>query len=469
MIGTDCYIEEKRRQADRHTMMTQEPVRKLILKLAVPTIISMSVTAMYNLVDSYFIGHLSTNATAGVGIAFAYQSFIQAIGFFFGSGSGNYISRALGAKKEQNAEKMASTGFFSALLAGIAIGLAGLIFIKPLATLLGATPDIESYAIDYLKYLLIAAPFMISQMVLNNQLRLQGNASQAMIGLVSGAIINIILDPVFIYTLELGVSGAAIATLVSQIISWSILLIVTTFKGNVHIRIKQFRPTIYYYRNIFGGGIPSFLRQSLGCVATVLLNWGAAKFALPGQEASTIAAFAVVSRIMMFAMSIILGFGQGFQPVCGYNWGAKRFDRVKASYLFTIKTSTLAIIAMSVTGIIFAPEIVAFFRDEDPILIEIGARVLRWQCLAFPLVGLTTPTNMLLQNICRTLPATILAMSRQGLFFIPAILIVPQIWGIRGLEATMAIADTCTFLLALPFVIGILNELSAKEKVSNKQ
>lgn len=449
--------------------MTQRPVDRLILKLAIPTIISMTITAMYNLADSYFIGHLSTQATAGVGIAFAYQSFIQAIGFFFGSGSGNYISRALGAKKEQNAEKMASTGFFSALLAGIAIGLAGLIFIKPLATLLGATPDIESYAIDYLKYLLIAAPFMISQMVLNNQLRLQGNASQAMIGLVSGAIINIILDPVFIYTLELGVSGAAIATLVSQIISWSILLIVTTFKGNVHIRIKQFRPTIYYYRNIFGGGIPSFLRQSLGCVATVLLNWGAAKFALPGQEASTIAAFAVVSRIMMFAMSIILGFGQGFQPVCGYNWGAKRFDRVKASYLFTIKTSTLAIIAMSVTGIIFAPQIVAFFRNEDPLLIEIGARVLRWQCLAFPLVGLTTPTNMLLQNICRTLPATILAMSRQGIFFIPAIIIVPRLFGIHGLEATMAIADFCTFLLALPFVIGILNELSAKEKVSNKQ
>ena len=447
-------------------MMTQRPVDRLILKLAIPTIISMTITAMYNLADSYFIGHLSTHATAGVGIAFAYQSFIQAIGFFFGSGSGNYISRALGAKKEQNAEKMASTGFFSALLAGIAIGLAGLIFIKPLATLLGATPDIESYAIDYLKYLLIAAPFMISQMVLNNQLRLQGNASQAMIGLVSGAIINIILDPIFIYTLGLGVSGAAIATLVSQIISWSILLIVTTFKGNVHIRIKQFRPTLYYYRNIFGGGIPSFLRQSLGCVATVLLNWGAAKFALPGQEASTIAAFAVVSRIMMFAMSIILGFGQGFQPVCGYNWGAKRFDRVKASYLFTIKTSTLAIIAMSVTGIIFAPQIVAFFRDEDPLLIEIGARVLRWQCLAFPLVGLTTPTNMLLQNICRTLPATILAMSRQGIFFIPAIIIVPRLFGIHGLEATMAIADFCTFILALPFAINIHKELSAKENAT---
>ena len=446
--------------------MTQLPVDRLILKLAIPTIISMTITAMYNLADSYFIGHLSTHATAGVGIAFAYQSFIQAIGFFFGSGSGNYISRALGAKKEQNAEKMASTGFFSALLAGIAIGLAGLIFIKPLATLLGATPDIESYAIDYLKYLLIAAPFMISQMVLNNQLRLQGNASQAMIGLVSGAIINIILDPIFIYTLGLGVSGAAIATLVSQIISWSILLIVTTFKGNVHIKIKQFRPTIYYYRYIFGGGIPSFLRQSLGCVATVLLNWGAAKFALPGQEASTIAAFAVVSRIMMFAMSIILGFGQGFQPVCGYNWGAKRFDRVKASYLFTIKTSTLAIIAMSVTGIIFAPQIVAFFRDEDPLLIEIGARVLRWQCLAFPLVGLTTPTNMLLQNICRTLPATILAMSRQGIFFIPAIIIVPRLFGIHGLEATMAIADFCTFILALPFAINILKELSAKENAT---
>ena len=469
MIGTDCYVEEKRRQADRHTMMTQEPVRKLILKLAVPTIISMSVTAMYNLVDSYFIGHLSTNATAGVGIAFAYQSFIQAIGFFFGSGSGNYISRALGARKEADAEYMASTGFFSSFIVGTVITLFGLIFIHPFAKLLGATPEIEGYATDYLRYLLIAAPIMISQMVLNNQLRLQGNASQAMIGLVSGAIINIILDPIFIYHLNLGVSGASLATMISQTISWCILFTITTFKGNVHIRIKRFKPTAYYYKNIFGGGIPSFLRQSLGCIATILLNWGAAEFAVPGEESSTIAAFAVVSRIMLFAMSIILGFGQGFQPVCGYNWGAELYKRVKESYLFTMKTSTIIICSMSAAGIIFAPEIVAFFRDEDPILIEIGARVLRWQCLAFPLVGLTTPTNMLLQNICRTLPATILAMSRQGLFFSPAILIVPQIWGIRGLEATMAIADTCTFLLALPFVIGILNELSAKEKVSNKQ
>lgn len=456
--------EDKRRQEDRHTMMTQKPVNLLILKLAIPTIISMTVTAMYNLVDSYFIGNLSTDAVAGVGIAFAYQSFIQAIGFFFGSGSGNYISRTLGAKKETDAEYMAATGFFSSLIIGLIIAFAGLSFINPLARILGATPEIEPYATDYLRYLLIAAPIMISQMVLNNQLRLQGNASQAMIGLVSGAIINIILDPIFIYHFNLGVSGASIATMISQFISWCILLTITTFKGNVHIKTHRFRPTPFYYRNIFGGGIPSFLRQSLGCIATILLNWGAAKFALPGQEASTIAAFAVVSRIMLFAMSIILGFGQGFQPVCGYNWGAELYNRVKSSYLFTIKTSTIAILIMSSVGIVFAPEIVAFFRDEDPVLIEIGARVLRWQCLAFPLVGLTTPTNMLLQNICRTLPATILAMSRQGIFFIPAILIVPHIWGIRGLETTMAIADICTFILALPFAIGILRELTAKEK-----
>ncbi len=457
--------EEKKRQADRHSMMTQKPVNSLILKLAVPTIISMTVTAMYNLVDSYFIGHLSTAATAGVGIAFAYQSFIQAIGFFFGSGSGNYISRALGAKKEADAEYMASTGFFTSLIIGLIIGLTGLVFIHPFTRLLGATPDIESYATEYLRYLLIAAPIMISQMVLNNQLRLQGNASQAMIGLVSGAIINIILDPLFIYRLNLGVSGASMATMISQTISWIILYSITKRKGNVHIRISRFRPSGYYYKQIFGGGIPSFLRQSLGCLATILLNWGAAKYALTGQEASTIAAFAVVSRIMMFAMSIILGFGQGFQPVCGYNWGAELYDRVKSSYLFTIKTSTITILIMSVTGIIFAPQIVSFFRNEDPVLIEIGARVLRWQCIAFPLVGLTTPTNMLLQNICRTLPATILAMSRQGLFFIPAILIVPKIAGIHGLEATMAIADFCTFILALPFAIGILRELSAKKGI----
>lgn len=456
--------EDNLKRIAKYKMMTQAPIKGLILKMAVPTIVSMMITAAYNLVDAYFVGNLSTEATAGVGVAFAFQALIQAIGFFFGAGSGNFISRALGAQNDKGAEKMAATGFFSSIIVGIVIAALGLLSLSSLSKILGATQDVIPYTNSYMTYLLIAAPFMISQIVLNNQLRLQGNASLAMIGLISGAVLNIILDPIFIFHLDMGVSGASLATLISQFTSWCLLLWGTERKGNVHIRFKSFSPTIKRYKEIAGGGIPSFSRQALGCVSTIIMNWAAAKYAMPGNEASTIAAFAVVSRVMLFGLALILGFGQGFQPVCGFNWGARLYNRVKESYVFSIQISTFLILVMCSLGYIFAPQIVAFFRNEDPVLIEVGIKVMRWQCLAFPLVGLTMPTNMLLQNINRTGKATLLAMSRQGIFFLPAVILAPRIWGLAGLEATMAIADTGTFILSLPFAISIFKELNAKAK-----
>lgn len=459
-------IEDEHKRIVKYEMMTQAPIKSLILKMAVPTIISMMVSAIYNLVDAYFVGNLSTEATAGVGISFAFQAFIQAAGFFFGAGSGNFISRALGARNDKGAENMAATGFFSSIIVGVVIATLGLIFLSPLSKILGATQDVISYSNSYLRFILIATPFMISQMVLNNQLRLQGNASLAMIGLISGAVLNIILDPIFIFHLKMGVSGASLATFISQFISWCLLLWGTERKGNIHIRVKNYMPSVKLFKEMAGGGTPSFLRQALGCVSTIILNWAAAKYSMPGDEVSTIAAFAIVSRVMMFGFALILGLGQGFQPVCGFNWGAGLYKRVKDSYIFSIQISTLIILIMCTLGYFFAPQIVAFFRDEDPLLIEVGARVMRWQCMAFPTVGLTMPTNMLLQNINRTYKATLLAMSRQGIFFLPAVIIAPRIYGISGLEATIAIADVCTFLLALPFAISILKELNMRTRNS---
>lgn len=450
-----------RRQA-KYVRMTGTPVPKLVLQLAVPTIISMSVSAMYNLADSYFVGHVSTGATAAVGIAFAYQSFIQAIGFFFGSGSGNYLSRALGARDSAGAEKMAATGFLTSLILAVLVALAGLSCLTPLCRLLGATPDVLPSARAYMGWLLLATPFLVSQMSLNNQLRMQGNAVFAMIGVSSGAVLNVILDPIFIFTLDMGVAGASLSTAISQFVSWCLLLWGTTFHGNVHIHLRNFAPSAERYREIAAVGLPSLMRQSLGCISTICLNWAAAKYALPGCEASTIAAFSVVSRIMLCAMSVIIGFGQGFQPVCGFNWGAELYGRVRQAYVFTMKTSTAAILVMSVLGFVFAPEVIAFFRDADAELIRIGTTVLRWQCVAFPLVGVTSPTNMLLQNIRRTLPATLLSASRQGIFFYPALLIAPRLWGLQGLKCTMALADIGTFLLCVPFSVSILRELSRR-------
>lgn len=454
--------EDMRRRQAKYVRMTGTPVPKLVLQLAVPTIISMSVSAMYNLADSYFVGHVSTGATAAVGIAFAYQSFIQAIGFFFGSGSGNYLSRALGARDSAGAEKMAATGFLTSFILAVLVALAGLSCLTPLCRLLGATPDVLPSARAYMGWLLLATPFLVSQMSLNNQLRMQGNAVFAMIGVSSGAVLNVILDPIFIFTLDMGVAGASLSTAISQFVSWCLLLWGTTFHGNVHIHLRNFAPSAERYREIAAVGLPSLMRQSLGCISTICLNWAAAKYSLPGCEASTIAAFSVVSRIMLCAMSVIIGFGQGFQPVCGFNWGAELYGRVRQAYVFTMKTSTAAILVMSVLGFVFAPEVIAFFRDADAELIRIGTTVLRWQCVAFPLVGVTSPTNMLLQNIRRTLPATLLSASRQGIFFYPALLIAPRLWGLQGLQCTMALADIGTFLLCVPFAVSILRELSRR-------
>lgn len=454
--------EDMRRRQAKYVRMTGTPVPKLVLQLAVPTIISMSVSAMYNLADSYFVGHVSTGATAAVGIAFAYQSFIQAIGFFFGSGSGNYLSRALGARDSAGAEKMAATGFLTSFILAVLVALAGLSCLTPLCRLLGATPDVLPSARAYMGWLLLATPFLVSQMSLNNQLRMQGNAVFAMIGVSSGAVLNVILDPIFIFTLDMGVAGASLSTAISQFVSWCLLLWGTTFHGNVHIHLRNFAPSAERYREIAAVGLPSLMRQSLGCISTICLNWAAAKYALPGCEASTIAAFSVVSRIMLCAMSVIIGFGQGFQPVCGFNWGAELYGRVRQAYVFTMKTSTAAILVMSVLGFVFAPEVIAFFRDADAELIRIGTTVLRWQCVAFPLVGVTSPTNMLLQNIRRTLPATLLSASRQGIFFYPALLVAPRLWGLQGLQCTMALADIGTFLLCVPFAVSILRELSRR-------
>ena len=441
--------------------MTQTPVPRLVLRLAIPSMVSMVVTALYNVVDAAFIGRLSTEATAGIGIAFAYMTFIQAVGFFFGHGSGNFISRALGARSYDDAGRMAAVGFFSPLLIGLLSAVVGLPLLPQLVVLLGAPPAVVPHACNYLRFILLASPFMMSALTLNNQLRLQGNARFGMIGIVSGAILNILLDPILIFTLNLGVTGASIATAVSQLFAWCLLLHGTMRGESVHIRFSNFKPSWAAYREIVAGGLPSLFRQAFNCASAIMLNYAAARFASPGQEASSVAAFAVVSRTTMFAFSLILGFTQGFQPVCGFNYGAHLYRRVRQSYLFTLSVSTAMLTLLSTLGYIFAPQIIAVFRSEDPTLIQIGASALRWQCVVFPLCTLATTTGMLFQNIRLTFPATLLSIGRQGLFFIPAILILPQFLGLQGVEMAQATADLCTFLLTIPFAVWITRKLGA--------
>ncbi|MBR4506894.1 MAG: MATE family efflux transporter [Bacteroidales bacterium] len=439
--------------------MTQRPVKLLVCKLAVPTIVAMVTTALYNVVDAAFIGRLSTGGTAGIGISFGYMTFIQALGFFFGHGSGNYISRALGAKDASSASVVASVGVITPLLIGLLTAVICLPNLSAMSRLLGATPDVVPYANDYLRYIVAATPFMMAALTLNNQLRLQGNARFGMIGIVSGAVLNIGLDPLFIFTLGMGVKGASLATAVSQIFAFCLLLAGTFKPESVHITLRDFKPSLRVYYEIFRGGLPSLFRQLFNCAAAVSLNYCAALYAPAGQEASAVAAFAVVTRIMMFAFSVVLGFCQGFQPVCGFNYGAKLYGRVYESYMFALTVSTAFLIVISAVGFVFAPQIVALFRAEDPDLIAIGAVTLRWQCAAFPLVALSTATNMLFQNIRMTFPATLLSVCRNGLFFLPAVLLLPMWLGLQGVQMAQAVADVFTFILSLPYAVWIARKL----------
>ena len=448
----------------KYVEMTQRPVKLLVCKMAVPTIIAMVTTALYNVVDAAFIGRLSTEGTAAIGVSFAYMTFIQALGFFFGHGSGNYISRALGAKDTGSASVVASVGFVTPFLLGTLAAIVCLPNLSALSRLLGAPAEVVPYANDYLRYIVGAPPFMMSALTLNNQLRLQGNARFGMVGIVSGAILNIALDPLFIFTLGMGVSGASLATAVSQLFAWCLLLGGTFRPESLHIRLRDFKPSWRVYYEIFRGGLPSLFRQVFNCAAAVSLNYCAALYAPPGQEASAVAAFAVVTRIMMFAFSVVLGFCQGFQPVCGYNYGARKYDRVRESWLFTSSVATAFLLVISAVGLIFSPQIVALFRAEDPALIEIGAVTLRWQCAAFPLVGLFTATGMLFQNIRMTFPATLLSVCRNGLFFLPALLLLPTWLGMQGVQMAQGVADMLTFVLAVPYAVWINRKLKKDMK-----
>lgn len=443
---------------DNYLYLTTTPVPRLIVSLAVPTIISMLVTSFYNMADTYFVGKINTQSTAAVGIVFSVMSIIQAVGFFFGHGSGNYISRKLGAQETGNAEKMAATGFFWALFMGIFLAVVGLIFLTPLSLALGSTPTILPYTEKYLGIILLGAPFMTASLVLNNQIRFQGNAAYAMVGIVSGAVINVILDPILIFVFDMGISGAALATVISQICSFSLLLYMGRKGGNIRIRFKNFTPSLAFIKEIIGGGTPSLARQGLASVATILLNVAAGAY---GDAA--IAGMSIVTRIAMFINAFLIVFGQGFQPVCGFNYGAGLYARVRQGFWFCVKVGFIFLLVCALAGMGFAEEIVSLFRKGDPDVIAVGAAALRWQFITFPLGSWIVMSNMMLQTIRKPVKATIISSARQGLFFIPLIFILSHYLGLQGVEMCQAVADLLTFILAIPLTCSVLNEMKRKQ------
>lgn len=449
--------EEQRQQ--KFDRMTKTPIPRLIGELAVPTIISMLVTSFYNMADTFFVGKINTSATAAVGIVFPLMAMIQALGFFCGHGSGNYISRQLGAHNFEDASKMSATGFVTAFVLGLGILVVGFLFTDPLLHIMGSTETILPYARSYMRIILIGAPYMTASLVLNNQLRFQGSAFYSMIGITTGAVLNIGLDPLFIFVLDMGVAGAALATIISQFVSFCLLIAGTFRGGNLRLNLRDFSPSLKYYQNIVKGGAPSLFRQGLGSFATVCLNLMAGPY---GDAA--IAAMSIVTRISQFAASVVIGFGQGFQPVCGFNYGAKLFKRVQEGFWFCVKFCTSVLLVAAVCGWIFSPNLIGIFLKTDPLVIEYGSQALRLQALTFPLVGWITIANMMLQTIGKTVKASLLAMSRQFLFFVPVILTLPGFLGILGVQLSQPIADFCSFLLAVPLSISVLREMSHEQE-----
>ncbi|MBQ7058369.1 MAG: MATE family efflux transporter [Firmicutes bacterium] len=449
--------DRKKNSKEKLDYLMNAPIPKLIRDMSVPTIISMLVTSFYNLVDTAFVGRIDTQATAAVGVAFSVMALIQAFSFMFGHGSGNYISRQLGAREFDDAKKMAATGFVSVLIVGVAISIIGSVFVRPIAHMIGSTDTILPYAVSYLRIIFLGAPFIMGSFVLNNHMRFQGNASIAMIGIVTGAILNIALDPLLIFVLDMGVAGAALATIISQFVSFCILLYLNRKRAAIRVSFKHFTPTWHYYKNILNGGIPSLVRQGIGSVATILLNLEAGIYGAAAADAA-IAAMGVVSRITMFAYSALIGFGQGFQPVCGTNYGAKNYARVKEAFHYCVKIGSIALAVLSILGFIFAKPLVAAFRD-DPMVIEIGYVALRAQCVVFVLNVYVIMSTMLLQTIGKAVPASIVAMARQGLFFVPMILLLPLFLGLFGVQIAQPAADVFSFILAIPLCRKVLREM----------
>jgi len=444
--------------------MTETPLAKLILSLAVPTIISMLISSFYNMADTFFVGLIgSASATGAVGVVFPLMSIMQAVGFMFGHGSGNHMSRALGAGRTKDAQSMATTGFVCAFLAGTVIMLAGLLAAEPLVYLLGSTETIAPYARQYILYLMPGVPFLISSLVLNNQLRFQGSAFYGMIGISTGAILNILLDPVFIFALGMGVAGAALATSLSQMVSFVLLLMMTRKGSNIRIRLRTFAPTLKSFAEIFRGGIPSLARQGLNSLATVCLNLAAG-----GYGDAAIAAMSIVSRVMMMTISAIIGFGQGFQPVCGFNYGAKHYGRVRQAFWFCVKSCFCILLVLAILASVFAPQIISLFLANDAEVQSIGVLALRLQCLCLPLFSFNCMANMMLQTMGIAGRATLLAVSRQGLFFIPAVLGLEKLLGLLGVQMAQAVSDLLSFILSVPITMAVLKDLKAMEAEAKK-
>lgn len=442
----------------QYLRMTQTPVQPLILRLSVPTICSMLITSFYNMADTYFVARIGTSAAGAVGVVFSLMAIIQAVGFMLGMGSGSIASRRLGEENNEEACRSASTAWFTALILGSLITVVGLTWTDSLLRLLGSTETILPYARAYARWIVLGAPIMATSFVMNNLLRAEGKTFFSMIGIGTGGLLNVILDPIFIFGLDLGIAGAAIATIISQCISFMILLSHYLCGRTVlRLNVKHVSKNIHLYSLILRTGLPTLLRQTLNSISVVTLNVSASVY---GDAA--LASMAIVMRVSMFINSALLGFGQGFQPVSGYNYGAHRYDRVADAFKFCVRTSTIVFSVLTVVFVIYAPHVIAFFQKTDPAVATIGTLAFRAHCATLFLFPCPILTDMLYQSTGKYRQSSFLAATRRGLFFIPLVYILPKYIGLLGIQLAQPIADVISFFISVPMAVSYIRWLRAQ-------
>ena len=437
-------------QESRRLMMLNDPISRVIPKMAVPTIVAFLINSIYSLADTYFVSSLGTNATAAVSVNASLDQLIMMCGSMVAMGANSYIARLLGEGNEKKASQVLSTSFFSAFAMGAVLLIFGSIFMVPMVRLLGATPTCEQYSIDYATYILLAAPFMASNFVMNQCLRSEGSATLSMVGMGFGGVLNIALDPVFIFGMDMGVAGASLATAISKFVSFAILIYpYITKRSLLHLSIRNFHPSRDIVGKVVSVGSSSLFRNGLNVISAIILNNIAGSI-----SDSVLAAIGVSNKIMMFPFCIILGFGNGFQPVAGFNWGAKRYDRVEESYKFSSRVSLIGATIMAVAIAVFCNPLITIFAGTDAQMHKIGAFCILTQCIALPIHAWVAIVNMYCVGLGNAKGAMLLATSRQGTCFIPFVYLMALL-GAYGVASVQALADVLSMGLAIPLAISM--------------
>ncbi len=435
--------------------MTEESVAKLVFSLSLPTVLAQMITSIYNMADTFFVTGLGDSAVGAVAIVYALQSIIQAVGFGIAMGAGSLVSRKLGEQDNEGANRFASCAFFAALMLGLALTVGGLIDPDGLLRVFGSTESILPYAVEYASVILLGAPVMCATFVMNNLLRAEGKANFSMVGMMSGGLLNIVLDPLLILGADMGVRGAALATVLSQCVSFAILLsFYLSGKSIVKLSPRRVSLRAWEYGLIFKTGLPTVFRQGLGSLSTTLLNVQVKIF---GDAA--IAAVGIANKIYVLMRSFVIGIGHGFQPVAGYNYGAGKPRRVKKAFWVATALGTGVATAAGIVLILFSDSVMGLFRPETAEVREIGGRMLIYVGLALPLLGYSTFVNQLYQSLGYVKGATVLASCRQGIFFVPLIFLLPHLWDLEGILITQPLADVITFFVSIPFNIWFLRRV----------